>query len=181
MAKQRSKTRNRPFKKVSRSRHTNGATPKAPKKIKLSKVQTMAVQLMSARERLKERNVLIAKARIREGNKAAADSKRISELEIENADLTDQLMGAWNRAEEAENTLLCKEQGLPVGTVNYTKDEDGLFSYEAKDGEIAPRRPAPAVEEDLDDSEVDLNDEGEDEDDAQEAEEPTAAEAPTAP
>jgi len=109
------------------------ATPKAPAgRAQLSLEQTLGVQLMSARQAIKAKNVFIAESQLARATAAQADAKRIQELELELAAQTNQLMGALNRAEDAENHLLHQRLGLPEGEVAYSMGADGLYSYEVK-------------------------------------------------
>jgi len=114
--------------------------PGAKKKVKLTKEQGLAVQLLKAREIVRARNVQIAKMRIREG-------KKVAELEVENADLTNNMMGSWNREEQGANDALVAEYGLPAGSVEYKLDENGCYYYEAEEGAQAPEDPADVSEE----------------------------------
>jgi len=139
------------------------------RRVKLTETQTLGVRLLNARELIQNKNVLIAKQQIAHGNKAQADAQRIKDLEAEVSDLTNQLMGAWNRAEKAENANLTQALELPPGEVEYKLDADGLYYYEVHEdgsGEPGPGKtpvPDPAPEELGDDEE-----EGDDEDEPEE-------------
>ena len=160
MGKSRPTRAKRPRVRTKNTPSRNGATQAAPgeadvQRVKLSEIQTLGVQLMQAREIIKGKNTLLAKIQLSNSQRAQADAQRIKGLEAENGDLINQLMGAWNRAEESENEVLARKLGLPTGTISYKLGEDGAYYYEVEKPGAPSKRPAAPVE---------LEDEDEDED-----------------
>lgn len=82
-----------------------------PQLVKLTKEQTLGVQLIALREAVKGKNTEIA------------------QLTLDNATLKNQLMEALNRSEDAMIAGLSTRFGLPTGPTHYSAGEDGLYTY----------------------------------------------------
>jgi hypothetical protein len=120
------------------------ARPAEPTKHQLDAMQSMAVRLMVAREAVKAKNAFIAKLQANNGKRAKQDAERIGALEVENADLTQQLMQTLINVENADNARLAAEFKLPAGAVNYKQDADGSFFYEEAAAPPIPQVPDQA-------------------------------------
>lgn len=114
--------------RISKLNGTKGATSE-PGKVVLDKMQSMAVNLMAARETIKTKNVQLARLQQQKEAQAKADADRISDLETQVTDLTNQLMQAQIDAEDARTEVLCKELGLPRNA-EYKMGPDGNYFYE---------------------------------------------------
>lgn len=144
------------------------AEPGSAQQVKLTAEQTLGVQLMITRDAIKQKNTFIAQSQLSRSAAAQADAQRIKDLERELGDQTNQLMGALNRAEDAENALLRERLNLPTGTTNYKIGEDGLFYYEVGAGTL-PQAPQVAKPPTV---LPPLSEEGEEEDEEEEEETP---------
>jgi hypothetical protein len=79
--------------------------------VKLTPEQTLGVQLIALREAIKAKNTEIA------------------QLQLDNAQLKNQLMGALNCTEDASIAELTTRFGLPKVATSYALGEDGLYTY----------------------------------------------------
>jgi hypothetical protein len=184
MAKKKtSSSKNRKRRTSRAGRSNNGAKaappqPTGPQRVDLNAEQTIGVQLMSAREVIKQKNVFIARLQQKASKRAKEDSTRIADLEQEVTDLTDQLMQAWINAESVQNADLTTQLGLPQGTVNYQLGENGRYFYEQEAPAAPDLKVVPPADED-----DDGYDDGDDEDEAEAADagaeepEPVAAQS----
>jgi hypothetical protein len=115
-------------------------------KRKLTAEQTLAVQLMQARQVIRLKNDHIARMQIKYSDQVTALAGQISSLEAELKTTMAQLMGANNDVENRENESLAKKYGLPTGTVEYSMGPDGCFTFEEEVVEEPEPEPEPGPE-----------------------------------